>query len=985
MDRRQIAVCTASIWRACVFFAGLILAGTMTSCSGGSPTPQSSSPPSLQSITVSPSDPSVIAGLTEQYSATGNFSDGSTQNLTGSATWTSSNATAATINAAGLATTLTGGTTTIEAKFQSIAGSTLLTVTPPVLQSIAISPINSSVIAGTTEQYSVTGTYSNGSTQDVTSLATWTSSNATVANISATGLATTLTEGGTAIKASVQSFASSTLLTATALAVQVSVVATDSTGHTLSYRWQATDGTIQNVDAATTTWTLPDGPGLHFAYVLVSNGVGGYTERRAVVSTDTIGTPLHVLAPVPFAPPTKPPSPTPANIFRGFITGGQLSTVTSFPGAVQTWPGGIPLSVPDVPLYASSLISPVINYPVTTTNVRGEFVFPNVPPPFVLLGGPTILSGEDLLSVYPANNVPIPGLTSAISAYSSPGFNVFTIQALNASPANVAGEVLLQDGSPCGTVNEFFGVEVVASATLLNGSGQVMLGPIRANQWGDYDLPYMTGATSVSLACENAPAITIPISNPSTTGTTQLPLKNFPGAAPSVTSMTAVLGSTTVGQLLAPDTGGPSDIVPSDIVPLADAFLAEKGLDTRIGACQYYLAVGAVKTCDAEGNFTGAITFEDWKSQVQIDEYAPATPNLPALGGSPVYTATYINEEDLNIARNHHSAANGLPANLDVLSQAPYTILGTYVCNHSGPTGPNALNPPQSGANSVDSVIQDTVNGKNLIACVAMDYSTFPVSNPLFPAVMDTYGPYIRFLIFGPNGQLLPSINLDTRREKFVPGTCVACHGGDHYAGPYPEDGTGSPDVGGHFLPYDTGNFEFSSQAGLTEADQEQVIYYLNQNLMVDGAQALTAAEAKLIQGWYAQSSGGSGPPLNKNYVDPSWHGQTLGGSVSGDIVYQNVYARSCRSCHVALPAYNFETLSNLLHSPPGPIVDPGNCGALGLDRNRMYKMPNSLVTFNQFWLSPVSNLTVPATVEPLQGSIFHEAFGCSGTSAPFQ
>lgn len=976
MDRRQIAVCTASIWRACVFFAGLILAGTMTSCSGGSPTPQSSSPPSLQSITVSPSDPSVIAGLTEQYSATGNFSDGSTQNLTGSATWTSSNATAATINAAGLATTLTGGTTTIEAKFQSIAGSTLLTVTPPVLQSITISPLNPSVIAGATEQYSVTGNYSNGTMQNVTSSATWTSSNATVASVSAAGLATTLTEGTTTIEASLQSFSSSTLLTATPLTVQVSVVATDSTGHALSYRWQATDGTIQNVDAATTTWTLPDGPGLHFAYVLVSNGVGGYTERRAVVNTDTIGTPLHLLAPVPFTPPTTLPPSLSANIFRGFITGGQLTNVTSFPGAAQTWSPGIPLSVPDVSIIAaSSLTFPIILGTPTsaTTNVRGEFVFTSVPQqPFYLQNyGPLTLSGEGLTSEYPTAGIgAIPGMVDAISAYSS-SFNVFT----PFSPANIAGEVLLQDGSPCGTVNEFFGVEVVASATLLNGSGQVMLGPIRANQWGDYDLPYMTGVASVSLACENAPPITIPISNPSTTGTTQLPLKNFLGAAPSVTSMTAVLGNTTVGQLFPPDT-----MVPSDIVPLADAFLAEKGLDTRIGACQYYLAVGAVKTCDAEGNFTGAITFEDWKSQVQIDQYAPASPNP---GGSPVYTATYINQEDLNIARNHHSVANGNPANLNILGQVPYTYVGTYVCNHSGPP---ALNPPQSGTNSVDSVIQNTVNGLNLIACVAMDYSTFPVSNGIGGTF--GYGPYIRFLIFGPNGQLLPSINLDTRREKFVPGTCVACHGGDYYAGKYPENGSAPPDVGAHFLPYDTGNFEFSSQAGLTEAAQEQVIYYLNQNIMTptaSGAQGITAAEAKLIQGWYAQSSGGSGPPLNKNYVDPSWHGQTLGGSVSGDIVYQNVYARSCRSCHVALPAYNFETLSNLLHSPPGPIVDPGNCGALGLDRNRMYKMPNSLVTFNQFWLSPVSNLTVPATVEPLQGSIFHEAFGCSGTSAPFQ
>jgi len=72
--------------------------------------------------------------------------------------------------------------------------------------------------------------------------------------------------------------------------VSVAVQVTDTSGGTLRYRWRSTDGTIQNLNAATTTWTLPAGPGLHFAYVLVSNGLGGYTERRIAVNTDTIGT-----------------------------------------------------------------------------------------------------------------------------------------------------------------------------------------------------------------------------------------------------------------------------------------------------------------------------------------------------------------------------------------------------------------------------------------------------------------------------------------------------------------------------------------------------------------------------------------------------------------------------------------------------------------------------------------------------------------------
>src|SRR5438067_425234 len=53
---------------------------------------------------------------------------------------------------------------------------------------------------------------------------------------------------------------------------------------------------------------------------------------------------------------------------------------------------------------------------------------------------------------------------------------------------------------------------------------------------------------------------------------------------------------------------------------------------------------------------------------------------------------------------------------------------------------------------------------------------------------------------------------------------------------------------GGHFLPYDVGNFEFSSQLGLRESDQEQGIYNLNQNVLNAGP---TPAEQALIEGWY--------------------------------------------------------------------------------------------------------------------------------------
>src|SRR5262249_2757587 len=90
-----------------------------------SATPQ---PPSLTSITVTPANPTVTVGGTQQFTATGRDSDASTQNLTGQVTGNSANTGAARVTAGGLATAGATGTTTISAALGSVTGSTSLTV-----------------------------------------------------------------------------------------------------------------------------------------------------------------------------------------------------------------------------------------------------------------------------------------------------------------------------------------------------------------------------------------------------------------------------------------------------------------------------------------------------------------------------------------------------------------------------------------------------------------------------------------------------------------------------------------------------------------------------------------------------------------------------------------------------------------------------------------------------------------------------------------
>jgi hypothetical protein len=91
----------------------------------------------LQSIAVTPANPSVAVGTLQQFVATGTYSDGSTQVLTTTATWGSSLTGFATISNAsgsnGQASTVAAGASTITATSGTISGSTLLTVTAPTV------------------------------------------------------------------------------------------------------------------------------------------------------------------------------------------------------------------------------------------------------------------------------------------------------------------------------------------------------------------------------------------------------------------------------------------------------------------------------------------------------------------------------------------------------------------------------------------------------------------------------------------------------------------------------------------------------------------------------------------------------------------------------------------------------------------------------------------------------------------------------------
>jgi urocanate hydratase len=186
----------------------------------------------LASIEVTPINASIALGTTRQFTATGVYTDNTTQNLTQNVTWSADNSGIAAISNAqgsyGLVKSLATGTTTIKATSGSVQGSASLTITSATLAALDVTPAIPSIPAGLLQQFFATGTFSDGTTKDMTSEVTWISTDAGVATVSnatgSNGLATTLVQGTATITATFGNISGSTLLTvipATIIAIEV--------------------------------------------------------------------------------------------------------------------------------------------------------------------------------------------------------------------------------------------------------------------------------------------------------------------------------------------------------------------------------------------------------------------------------------------------------------------------------------------------------------------------------------------------------------------------------------------------------------------------------------------------------------------------------------------------------------------------------------------------------------------------------------------
>lgn len=172
----------------------------------------------LSAIEITPQDAELATGSTQQYEATGVFSDSSTQDITSLVTWQSSDSGIASINSEGLLTAKASGDVTVTGSWQGVETSTNLTITDTVVDSITITPDQARIAQGTTVQFEADATFSDGQAKDIT----WSSSRNSVAIVDNQGLAEGIGPGQVEITASFD--ADGTTVSATA---QLTVTGSD--------------------------------------------------------------------------------------------------------------------------------------------------------------------------------------------------------------------------------------------------------------------------------------------------------------------------------------------------------------------------------------------------------------------------------------------------------------------------------------------------------------------------------------------------------------------------------------------------------------------------------------------------------------------------------------------------------------------------------------------------------------------------------------
>jgi Bacterial Ig domain len=377
------------------------------------------------------------------------------------------------------------------------------------------------------------------------------------------------------------------------------------------------------------------------------------------------------------------------------------------------------------------------------------------------------------------------------------------------------------------------------------------------------------------------------------------------------------------------------------------------GLESKLTAENYHRCIDPLNQ---------ATTFNDWLNQAGFN----------SANANDIHTK-YINNYDLGFGRDMHIRTD---ENGNVYS---------YVANYNN--------------------LENTISNRNAFAIVVMEYSPAPTGNCGDGTFTDieTGKKIVKFYTYIPNEvtggyKRALSMNFDGRGEKYIPGSCTACHSGKTNAEFFNSTGVidaVAADLDSGFMPWDLDAFLYTHSVNQTYTDpayaafaatnkltaetvnkysretQENLFKQQNQatlHTLTHDIHKIKRYETaiKLIRGWYSNVSelaeldalnfGTTDVPLSdtellelqaklKTLPAGNYQGNFVleGWRVSEEVegIYNDVFDRHCRLCHVQMnqAPIDFDSYDEFINNPK--LVD--YVYAQG-------SMPMSRLTMDRFW-----------------------------------
>jgi hypothetical protein len=275
-----------------------------------------------------------------------------------------------------------------------------------------------------------------------------------------------------------------------------------------------------------------------------------------------------------------------------------------------------------------------------------------------------------------------------------------------------------------------------------------------------------------------------------------------------------------------------------------------------------------------------------------------------AADGTGGTRAAYLNHNDLGFGRDMNCKTTG-------------SDLACYVTNYGAPD----QNPANADA-------AETLDATQRGATVAMEYKSSEAADRR-----------VRFFVYGGGDPTtagkLKFADLDGLGPKSVPHLCIVCHGGSY--------DSGANDVThARFREFDLQSFKYSGgrswdyppSADNNNLTADELTAFASLNQQVLDVQPNTSAIKELINNWYPGGFGSGTKPVQTN-VPSGWSTEVP--------TYQNVYGKSCRTCHVARDS----GVAN------APITFNSSSNFAGTDYvvcDSLKVMPNAYITYKNFW-----------------------------------